>query len=83
MDSTRSQSIAKIDPLPSHFQPGLLTDAELLGRILYPGKQKGRQRADDLLQRFGGLRGLQIASRLNTDERRGMDDKTATVIRLA
>ncbi len=82
MNSTRSQSLAKLNPLPPHFQPGLLTDAELLGRILYPGKQKGRQRAEDLLQSFGGLRGLQIASRLNTDERQGLDDKTAILIQL-
>ena len=83
MNSTRSQSIEKTNPLPPQFQPGLLSDAELLGRLLYPGKQKGRQRADELLQRFGGLRGLQIASRLNTDERQGLDDKTASLIQLS
>lgn len=83
MNSNRPQSIAKSDQLPARFQPGLLNDADLLGSLLYPGKQKGRQRAEDLLQRFGGLRGLQIASRLNTDERQGLDDKSAALIRLA
>ena len=83
MNSSHPQSIINKNQLPTLLQPSLLTDAELLGRLLYPDKQKGRQRAEDLLQRFGGLRGLQIASRLSTDERQGLDDETAAQVRIA
>ena len=67
------------------FQPALLSDAELLSKLLFPGnlrKQNSRQ-AETLLQCFGGLRGLQIASRLAADEREGLDDQAAVQIRLA
>jgi len=70
---------------PIQFQPGLLSDAQLLSKLLYPGKphlQSNRQ-AENLLQNFGGLRGLQIASRLTTDEREGLNDQAAVLIRLA
>jgi DNA repair protein RadC len=71
-------------PLPQ-FQPALLSDAELLSRLLYPGKPRDQntRRAKTLLQCFGGLRGLQIASRLAADEREGLDDQAAVRIRLA
>ena len=71
-------------PLPQ-FQPALLSDAELLSKLLYPGKprEQNTRRAKTLLQRFGGLRGLQIASRLAADEREGLDDQAAVQIRLA
>jgi DNA repair protein RadC len=67
------------------FQPGLLSDAELLSKLLYPGKTRHQntRRAENLLQCFGGLRGLQIASRLAPDEREGLDDQAAIQIRLA
>ena len=39
--------------------------------------------AASLLQSFGGLRGLQIASRLPANERRGLDDPSATRIQVA
>jgi DNA repair protein RadC len=67
------------------FQPGSLSDTELLCGLLYSGKPAGERflQARDLLQRFGGLRGLQIASRLSADERKGLDDRAATRIRLA
>lgn len=67
------------------FQPGLLTDVELLSKLLYRGEPspENSRKAENLLQGFGGLRGLQIASRLNTCEREGLDDKTAALIRLA
>lgn len=61
------------------LQPATLSDTELLSRLLW----QDRQHADDLLLRFGGLRGIQIACRLPTKEREGLDDKTATHIRLA
>jgi len=75
----------KVDHLTILNQPGVLSDAELLGRLLYPGLsilQSGRQ-AEILLQLFGGLRGLQIASRLAAHEREGLTDAQAVQIRLA
>ncbi len=53
--------------------------------LLYPGKplEQGNRRSENLLQCFDGLRGLQIASRLATDEREGLDDQAATRLRLA
>ncbi|MCP4048493.1 MAG: hypothetical protein GY732_21150, partial [Gammaproteobacteria bacterium] len=70
---------------PVQKQPELLSDAELLGKLLFPGttQPSGFQLAESLLQRFGGLRGLQIASRLTTCERKGLDDQAAFQIRLA
>lgn len=81
--STRSGGNRK--PSQPDFQPGLLTDAELLSKLLYGGKSgtENSRQAEDLLQSFGGLRGLQIASRLNTGDRQGLDDKAADLIRLA
>jgi DNA repair protein RadC len=72
-------------PASPPFQPGLLSDAELLGRLLFAGKsrQHATRQAESLLQCFGGLRQLQIASRLSTDEREGLDDEDANRIRLA
>lgn len=85
MKPDRQKSGRNPKQTPRRLQPGSLTDAELLGRLLSPGKpgaQSNRQ-AESLLENFGGLRGLQIASRLAAGERAGLDDKTATVIRLA
>jgi len=73
------------DQPQERFQPGLLSDAELLSQLLYPGepnKKRARQ-AEKLLQYFGGLRGLQIASRMMADQREGLDDRAAVQIRLA
>ena len=85
MVSTQTQSITTEARSTACFQPRLLTDAELLRKLLYPGKPKAEnnRKAEDLLHSFDGLRGLQIASRLNPDERQGLDDKTAVLIRLA
>jgi len=71
-------------PLPQ-FQPALLSDVELLSKLLYPGKprEQDTRQAETLLQCFGGLRGLQMASRLAADEREGLDDQAAVQIRLA
>ena len=70
---------------PVQQQPDLLSDAELLGKLLFPdtAQPSGVQLAESLLQRFGGLRGLQMASRLAADEREGLDDQAAIQIRLA
>jgi len=85
MESTQSQVMAGEARPQARFQPRLLTDAELLRKLLYPGKPKAEncRKAESLLQSFDGLRGLQIASRLNQGERQGLDDKTAVMIRLA
>ena len=71
-------------PLPQ-FQPALLSDVELLSKLLHPGKPQEQDtgQAETLLQCFGGLRGLQMASRLAADEREGLDDQAAIQIRLA
>jgi DNA repair protein RadC len=62
-----------------------LSDTELLCRLLFPGKplQKNTRRAEKLLQSFGDLRGLQIASRMATVDREGLDDRSADQICLA
>jgi len=65
------------------IQPSLLSDAELLSELLYPGEPRAQRQSENLLHRFGGLRGLQVASRLSTDERQGLNDRIAGQIRLA
>ena len=83
----------KTDPTPSpgahhetrpDLQPGLLTDAELLGSLLYPQqpRAKSTRQAEILLRKFGGLRELQIASCLASAERAGFDDGEAQMLRL-
>lgn len=85
MKTAQTLSVKKPAQRQARFQPGTLTDAELLGKLLYPGRShtSGQRLAESLLQRFGGLRGLQIASRLATAEREGLDDKAAALMRLA
>jgi DNA repair protein RadC len=70
---------------PAHSQPGSLSDAELLCRLLFPGKPQQHyiRRAESLLTSFGGLRGLKVASRLAADEREGLDDRVAEQICVA
>ena len=82
-DST--QSSEKRCAARAGLDPGLLTDAELLGGLLFPGDSRAgsRRKAETLLRRFGGLRGLQAASRLAPGERPGLDDGAATLIRTA
>lgn len=67
------------------FEPGLLSDAELLSQLLYPAgtNRKNTRQLENLLHCFDGLRGLQIASSLAADERVGLDDQTATQLLLA
>ena len=85
MKPNRRQSRTGKSQSQPHFQPRLLTDAELLHKLLYPGKHKAEndRKVEGLLQSFDGLRGLQIASRLSTGEREGLDDNTAALIRMA
>ncbi len=70
---------------PPQFETGSLSDTELLCDFLYCGQPEAEatRNAIDLLRRFGGLRGLQIASRLPADEREGLDDFAASRFRLA
>ena len=65
--------------------PGSLSDAELLTRLLDPGAIEGQgvYPAESLLRSFGGLRGLQIASRLPKSERAGLNDRLAMQLRVA
>jgi DNA repair protein RadC len=62
-----------------------LSDAELLTGLVYPlhGGQDNMRVCRDLLQSFGGLRGLALASRLQASERPGLDDLSAWRIQLA
>jgi len=85
MKPTSLQTGNHQDPLPPPFQPGSLSDAELLSSLLYPDipVRRGARKSESLLQCFGGLRGLQIASCLATDERQGLDDRAAVQLRLA
>ncbi|MDX2418061.1 MAG: DNA repair protein RadC [Xanthomonadales bacterium] len=85
MKLTHVQPEANRNPSQARLQLSSLTDAELLSRLLHPnGSQtKANRQAEGLLKRFGGLRGLQIASRLATGEREGLDDSTAVLIRLS
>jgi DNA repair protein RadC len=66
-------------------KPSLLSDAELIGRLLYPDAMPGQgtRQAEKLLRRFGGLRGLQLASRSAADEREGLNDQLAFRFRLS
>jgi len=70
---------------PVFFDPATLSDVQLLGQLLYPDRalQTRELRAENLLQTHGGLRGLVRASRLDTDDRTGFDDRDARHIRLA
>ena len=85
MKPTHAKPGAKLRRSQHHLQPASLSDAELLSKLLHPEspQTKTNRQAESLLERFGGLRGLQIASRLATDEREGLDDRAAILIRLA
>jgi len=67
------------------FRPGLLTDTEILSNLLFPGQPHGRsnRQAEGLLKGFGGLRGLQVASRMPAHEREGFGDQEAIQLQLA
>lgn len=65
--------------------PGSLSDAELLARLFQTGSASRRdvRHAENLLQTFGGLRGLRVASRLSANEREELDDDSAMRLRVA
>jgi DNA repair protein RadC len=72
-------------PCPALFDPAALSDVELLGRLLYRDQpcKRGERLAQKLLYRFGGLRGLVLASRQHADAHAGLADRDAVQIRLA
>jgi len=72
-------------PKTCRFQPGSLSDAELLTRLLHTctANRQALLKAESLLQAFGGLRGLQIASNRSSSEREGLDDHAAAQLRIA
>jgi len=87
MPKTKQQmTCANSDQLqvPLH-QPRSLSDAELLTQLLHtsiPANQSALH-AESLLESFGGLRGLLIASRLPANEREGLSDRVAMQLQLA
>lgn len=85
MKPTSLQTGDRQNQVTTHTPPGSLSDAELLGRLLYHGGRHGQniRRAESLLQKFGGLRELQIACRQSADQREGLDDQAAAQIQLA
>jgi len=81
--SNQNLKPAKLQDLLPH--PASLSDAELLTQLLDPGAIAGQRvhPAESLLLSFGGLRGLQIASRLPKSERAGLDDCLAMQLQVA
>jgi DNA repair protein RadC len=72
-------------PAEAGIRVTALSDAELLGRLLYPhaADDEGVAAASGLLQHFGGLRGIKLASRMNRADRPLLNDNDALRIRLA
>jgi DNA repair protein RadC len=62
-----------------------LSDAELIAGLVHAGVagQQSIRSCEDMLRRFGGLRGLAAASRLGAPERPGLDDLAAFRLQLA
>lgn len=72
------------------FKPNRLSDAELLSHLFegcapadQPLLEKDKRSCEKLLLSFGGIRGLGIASRKSADERKGLDDSRAKLLRIA
>lgn len=70
--------------------PKSMTDAELLGELFLGRAEQAefsqnehQQWTEQLLQSFGGLRGLTIACRKPGNERTGLDDQSASLLRVA
>ena len=85
MQSAESLTDQQAERATAPFRPDLLSDIELLGKLLYPNQppQRAARQAESLLLSFGGLRELQVASRRSADQRKGLDDRSANRIRLA
>lgn len=81
---------ARQNPAPSPIwplEPATLTDSELLGELFQGctlcerhSQQPDVNSAERLLQTFGGLRELTIASRKPPDERLGLNDQSANLL---
>ena len=73
------------DGFGSTPEPGGLSDAQLLGELLYPNDDEAGRKAgsERLLRRFGGLRGLLIAARQGGAEQDGLDGQCARLVRVA
>jgi DNA repair protein RadC len=84
MKPGHAQTADRRAPLQEPVRPDTLNDAELLGSLLYPQHTRARRTrlAGTLLRDFGGLRGLQSASRMTAAERTGLDEQAALQIRL-
>lgn len=67
------------------LQPARLSDAALLAELLQNSAtgEPDTHQAERLLQSFGGLRDLQIASRLPKHERTGLNDHSALKLQVA
>lgn len=85
MQSTEPATDRQAQHATGPLRPDLLSDSELLGKLLYPDQatKHAARRAENLLLSFGGLRELQVASRRPADQREGLDDPAANRIRLA
>ncbi len=81
----RNSTKKNMSPPGQQFLPASLSDAELVARLLHGGQEQGEDltRAERLLKKFGGLRGLQVASRTLAHDREGMDDRCAHQLRVA
>ena len=66
-------------------EPGELSDAQLLRELLFPGGDAHDcvARAERLLRRSGGLRGLMVAARQGCGGRPGLDERCARLVRVA
>jgi DNA repair protein RadC len=85
METTHLKKHRQQRPAAVQIRAERLSDAELLSLLLEAenGQTRDTNETEGLLQAFGGLRGLQVASRLNTSERPGLDDRAALLIRLS
>lgn len=85
METSALKENSSDDPGTRQMRTDLLSDAELLCNLAHPGgiESKHIRACESLLQCFGGLRGLVIASRLNTLERPDLADPVAWQIQLA
>jgi len=84
----KTETIVPVSTQPSSesvSNPGSMSDTELLAQLLYPGDlhKQNLQQARSLLKCFGGLRGLQAASRLARQDRKGLDDHAAERLSVA
>ena len=85
MKTVQIKKTGKERSVDINIQTRELPDAELLALLLYPdcATADSTDVANALLRRFGSLRGLKVASVLNTGDRAGMSNRDALLIRLA